>query len=103
MHIHFSNCNTSIEILYFILSGLSVLIAIISGMMVFSNEKELEGKDALLNAILGPLNIFLTDKSLNKTGKKWRFFFIGSVLSIIISMILGLYFQPCSADIFIAR
>lgn len=98
MHIHFSNCNTSIEMLYFILFGLSVLIAIISGMMVFSNEKELEGKDAVLNTILGPLNIFFTDKMLNKTGRRWRFFFIGSVLSIIVLMVLGLYFQPCLAS-----
>jgi len=67
-------------------------------MMVFSNEKELEGKDAVFNAIFSPFDIFFTGKNLNKKGKKWRSFVVSSVLGLMILIALGLYFKPCLAS-----
>lgn len=98
MHIHFSNCETVIEVLYFIFSFLMVLTFIISGMMVFSNEKELEGKDAIFNSIFSLINLFFTGKYLNKKGKKWRVPFISSILGIVLVIIIAFYFKPCLAQ-----
>ncbi len=96
MTIHFSECNSIVEILYFVVVCILILTAIIGGFRVYTNEKEMAGKEAVLNEVLSGISVFFTGRFLNDTGKKWRPVYILSVIGLIVLIFAGLYFKPCT-------
>lgn len=73
--IEISDMSTMEQVLS-ILFVISVLVTIVSAVMVFTNEsEEIQGKP-LLREIMGGLDVFVTSRYLNETGKVWRIPFL---------------------------
>ena len=63
---------------------ISIILVIISGFFVVTNEtEEIKGKP-FLRELLGGLDILFTSKYLNHAGKKWRIVFLISLFYIIL-------------------
>ena len=65
--------------MFLLLFVASIIVAIVSGIMVHSNEnREIKNKP-IYREILGGLDVFFTGKYLNERGKIWRIPYILSV------------------------
>lgn len=74
---------TTVEQVLSILFVISVLVTIVSAVMVFTNEsEEIQGKP-LLREVMGGLDVFVTSRYLNETGKLWRVPFLIGVTYIV--------------------
>ena len=62
----------------------SILVAIISGAIVYKNESEEIKRKVFLRELLGGIDVFFTGKYLNSTGKKWRKPYVLSVTYIVV-------------------
>lgn len=96
MTIHFSECSSAIEVMYFVVVCILILTSIVGGLRVYTNEKEMAGKEAVLNEVLSGVSVFFTGRFLNDTGKKWRPLYVFSVIGLIVLILAGLYFKPCT-------
>ena len=83
MVIEFADLN-GIEKLLSVFFIVGIIVTLISAFMVFTNESdEIKGKP-LLREIMGGLDVFVTSKYLNKTGKFWRIPFLVSITYIVL-------------------
>ena len=96
MIISFSECSNTLESLYFIALCIFVTTSIIGGFGVYTNEKKMTEKKAYLNEIFSGVSVFFTGEFLNETGKKWRPIYVYSIVFLIILILIGVYFQPCT-------
>ena len=61
----------------------AILCAIISGALVYGNQRNTDKRFLLLRDMTEGINVFFTSKYLNETGKRWRPYFLISVLYIV--------------------
>ncbi|NVK58391.1 MAG: hypothetical protein HWE26_22630 [Alteromonadaceae bacterium] len=92
----FSNCHGILEISIFLISVLSILIIIISGVVLFSGEKIEDSKGAWFTELLGPLHPLFTSKYLVPSAAKWRYPFFGSIVTLIVCYVLFANAGICS-------
>ncbi len=96
MVISFSKCGNGIEVLFFIALCVCIVLSIVSAIGVYANEKDMKGKDAITNELLSGISVFFTDKYLTERGRKWRPFYVFSILFLIILIVAGLVLKPCT-------
>lgn len=85
-----SDCASESEKYIFIFICMSTLLSMISGVLVFSNERK--NREFSSYDLLGFLYIVFSGKPLNDTGRKWRPVFL---LMLLISL-LGSYYVKLS-------
>lgn len=99
MIIHFSDCGTVWEQVLVWILVVSILIAIVSALLLFSSEKTLEWKKdkkaVLLDELLGPFHTLVSSRYLTAQGAKWRRVFLGAVFAIVFNIGLQSAFNAC--------
>ena len=99
MNIQFSDCQSTIENAVLFLIIISILLAIVSGIMLFGNEKiPKNNKGWFWFEFLGPLHPLFTKKYLSQRALKWRIPFFASLLVTILGAIFINVFNLCSAS-----
>ena len=66
-----------------------ILTTLVSGFMVFGNESEDAGSKFDLKELLGGFAVFYTGERLNERGRKWRPYFVASVVLLAIVSAVG--------------
>ena len=100
MNIQFSDCQSTVENIILYLMIISILLTIVSGVMLFGNEKLPKNNKGWLGLeLLGPLHPLFTKKYLNQRALKWRIPFFASVLVTILGTIFINVFNLCSTSI----
>lgn len=98
MSIQYSDCQSIYEQVVVWAMGISILIAVISGVALFSSEKVNGKKELLTLELLGPLHPLFTTKYLSRNAIKWRYPFFTSVLVIVLCVVCFNVFGVCAAN-----
>jgi len=93
-------CSNDFEIAYMVVTVLLFPLLGYSGFKVYNNEdgddKEISFSTGLSLWSLGFLSVFVTNKYLNSTGKKWRPYFIVSFVLTVLAFVGSSVFGICS-------
>ena len=90
------SCQSTLELTIVFVMILSFLIIIISGIMLFGNEKLPKNKKGwLFFELIGPLHPLITKRYLNQRALKWRLPFLFSLLIFILGAIVITSFNLC--------
>ncbi|WP_226669109.1 hypothetical protein [Microbulbifer aggregans] len=98
MIIQFSDCQGVYEQAVVWVMGISILVAIFSGLVLITGEKAIDKKGAFVIELLGPLHLLFTAKYLTDKAAKWRFPFFGSVSVIAVCVVCFNVFNVCAAN-----
>ncbi|OZG69976.1 hypothetical protein BTA51_28300 [Hahella sp. CCB-MM4] len=93
--IDFNACDSIVDKVSIVILILSILMAILSGIGVYSNESEEIKKKEIFREVLGGLDVFFTGRYLNSTGKKWRRPYLVSILYIVMWCLYAHHFIEC--------
>ncbi|MFV8782177.1 hypothetical protein ACNKU7_07115 [Microbulbifer sp. SA54] len=98
MTIQFSDCQGVYEHAVVWVMGISILVAIFSGLLLFTGEKATDKKGAIVIEFLGPLHPLFTAKYLTDKAAKWRFPFFCSVSVVAVCVVCFNVFNVCAAN-----
>ncbi|MCP4595328.1 hypothetical protein [Neptuniibacter sp.] len=82
------NCDPLIEQVFTVGFVLSILVVIVTGFVVFSNETKPEKGKWVLLEILGPLHPLVTNRYLNEKGRKWKAYAGIAILCLVASILV---------------